>query len=128
MTAWHLAQLNVGRAVAPLDDPAMADFVDRLDEINTLGTLSPGFVWKLQGDGGTSVELHVTEDPQYVINLTVWESIDDLLRSPIDPTTRPCSSAASIGSNAARPPISASGGNRPARIRPSRRRIAASTC
>ena len=78
MTEWHLAQLNVGRAVAPLDDPVMADFVARLDEINTLGTLSPGFVWKLQGEGGTSVELQVTDDPQYVVNLTVWESIDDL--------------------------------------------------
>jgi hypothetical protein len=53
---WHLAQLNVARAVAPLDHPAMADFIARLEEINTLGDRSPGFVWRLQGDGGTSTE------------------------------------------------------------------------
>jgi hypothetical protein len=75
---WHLAQLNVARAVAPLDHPAMADFIARLEEINTLGDRSPGFVWRLQGDGGTSTELRFTDDPQYIVNLTVWRSIDDL--------------------------------------------------
>jgi hypothetical protein len=75
---WHLAQLNVARAVAPLDHPAMADFIARLEEINTLGDRSPGFVWRLQGDGGTSTELRFTDDPQYIVNLTVGRSIDDL--------------------------------------------------
>lgn len=75
---WHVAQLNVARAVAPLDDPAMADFMARLDEINGLGDASPGFVWRLKGEGGTSVELKVGDDPLFIVNLTVWESIDDL--------------------------------------------------
>lgn len=78
MTEWHLAQLNVARAVAPLDSPPLADFIARLEEINTLGDRSPGFVWRLQGDGGTSTELQFTDDPQYIVNLTVWRSIEDL--------------------------------------------------
>ena len=78
MTDWHLAQLNVARAVAPLDSPALADFIARLEEINTLGDRSPGFVWRLQGDGGTSTELRIGDDPLYIVNLTVWRSIDDL--------------------------------------------------
>ena len=78
MTAYHLAQLNVGRAMAPMDDPIMADFVAWLDQINRLGDGSPGFVWRLQGEGGTSSELRVSDDPRYIINLTVWESIDAL--------------------------------------------------
>lgn len=75
---WHVAQLNVARAVAPFDDAAMADFVARLDEINGLGDGSPGFVWRLKGEGGTSIELKIGDDPLVVVNLTVWQSIDDL--------------------------------------------------
>jgi hypothetical protein len=75
---YHLAQLNVGNALATMDDPLMADFVAWLDQINALAERSPGYVWRLQGAGGTSVELQVSDDPRYVVNLTVWESIDDL--------------------------------------------------
>ena len=77
-TRYHLAQLNVARSLATMDDPLMADFVAWLDEINALAERSPGYVWRLQGEGGTSVELRVSDDPLYVVNLTVWESIDDL--------------------------------------------------
>ena len=75
---WHIAQLNVARAVAPFDHPTLAGFVSRLDEVNRLGDESPGFVWRLQGEGGTSTELRFTDDPLFIVNLTVWESIDDL--------------------------------------------------
>ena len=79
MTAHHIAQLNIGHAIAPMDDPLMADFVAWLDEINGLGERSPGFVWRLKGEGGTSVELQVDDDdPLYVVNLTVWRSMEDL--------------------------------------------------
>jgi hypothetical protein len=39
---YDIAQLNVGRAVAPLDDAAMADVMNWLDEINALAESSPG--------------------------------------------------------------------------------------
>lgn len=78
MSAFHLAQLNVARALAPMDTPVMADFVARLDEINGLGDRSPGFVWRFQGEGGTSVELQVSDDPLFIVNLTVWETIEAL--------------------------------------------------
>ena len=42
--AWHLAQLNVARLRAPLDDPLIADFVDNLERVNTLGEHSTGYV------------------------------------------------------------------------------------
>lgn len=29
---WHIAQMNVARALYPLDDPGMSGFMDRLDE------------------------------------------------------------------------------------------------
>ena len=78
MAGYEIAQLNVGRAVGPIDGVAMADFVARLEEINALAEASPGFVWRLQGDNGNATELLYTPDPLFIINLSVWRSIDEL--------------------------------------------------
>ena len=48
MVKFHLAQVNIARMITPLDDPIMAGFGARLDEINALADASPGFVWRLQ--------------------------------------------------------------------------------
>ena len=76
--ASHLAQLNIGRAVAPMDDPRMADFMARLDAINALAERSPGFVWRLQSEAGNATDIKVSDDPLFIINLTLWESPGDL--------------------------------------------------
>jgi len=34
MSGWHIAQLNVGRILAPTDSPQLAEFMAALDEIN----------------------------------------------------------------------------------------------
>jgi hypothetical protein len=75
---WHLAQLNVGRIVAPTDSPLVADFMAALDGINALAEASPGFVWRLQGDSGNATEILTTPDPYFLINMSVWESIETL--------------------------------------------------
>lgn len=78
MHGYDIAQLNVGRAVAPLDDAVMADFMHWLDEINALAERSAGFVWRLQGDSGNNTDLKVSDDPLFIVNLSVWSSIDAL--------------------------------------------------
>ena len=78
MNEHQLAQVNVARAVAPLDDPRMADFVALLDEVNRLAEQSPGFVWRLQGASGNATDVKVDDDPLVIVNLTVWSSPDDL--------------------------------------------------
>jgi len=78
MPRFHLAQLNVARAVAPLDHGRMADFMNRLDEVNALAEGSPGFVWRLKTDAGNATDIKVTDDPLFIINMSVWESIDHL--------------------------------------------------
>jgi hypothetical protein len=78
VNGYQIAQLNVARAVAPLDDTRMADFIARLDEINALAEHSPGFVWRLQRTGGNATDYRIGDDALVVINLTVWESIEDL--------------------------------------------------
>jgi hypothetical protein len=56
----------------------MAEFMARLDEINALAEGSPGFVWRLQGASGNATELKFTDDPLFIVNLSVWRSLDDL--------------------------------------------------
>jgi hypothetical protein len=78
MTDYHLAQLNIARMRAPLDSPVMHGFVSRLDEINTLGEQSPGFVWILKDETGSATSFRVYDDPMLIVNLTVWESVEAL--------------------------------------------------
>jgi hypothetical protein len=75
---FHLAQLNVARAIAPVDGPELADFMALLDPVNALGDAAPGFVWRLQDDSGDATSIRPFDDDRVIVNLTVWESIDAL--------------------------------------------------
>jgi hypothetical protein len=74
----HLAQVNIARMKVPLSEPSMAGFVGRLDEINALADRTPGFVWRLQTAAGKATDLRPYEDDLIIVNLSVWESIEDL--------------------------------------------------
>ncbi|MFZ3581297.1 DUF3291 domain-containing protein [Loktanella sp. DJP18] len=78
-----LAELNIGRLIAPTDDPRVAEFMGALDRINGLGKRMPGFVWMMEGSGepGTgNTDAKIDGDPQLVSNLTVWQDIPSLHR------------------------------------------------
>ncbi len=74
----HLAQANIARPVAPLDDPLMADFVAQLDAINAAADRSPGFVWRFQADSTDTTVFEVFENDRLLFNMSVWESIEAL--------------------------------------------------
>ena len=78
MAEYHLAQINVARMLAPIDDPIMQDFVAQLLPINALGDQSPGFVWRLQSEIGDATSIKVYDNEFIIINLTVWENVDVL--------------------------------------------------
>ncbi|GAB4414365.1 MAG: DUF3291 domain-containing protein [Anaerolineae bacterium] len=78
MSQYHLAQVNIGRILAPLDDSIMAGFVARLDEINALADGTPGFVWRLQTEEGNATDLRPYDDDRILVNMSVWESLEDL--------------------------------------------------
>jgi heme-degrading monooxygenase HmoA len=78
MSKHHLAQVNIGRILAPLDSDVMAGFVQRLDEINALADGSPGFVWRLQTEAGNATELRPYDDDTILLNMSVWESVAHL--------------------------------------------------
>ncbi len=74
----HLAQLNVGRLRAPLDDPAIDDFRNNLARINALAEVREGFVWRLQDDNGDATSIKPFGDELEIINLSVWRTPDAL--------------------------------------------------
>lgn len=74
----YLAELNIGRLVAPVHDPRVHDFVANLNRINALAERSKGFVWRLKGDNGNATEITFESDPSLIVNLSVWESAEDL--------------------------------------------------
>jgi uncharacterized protein DUF3291 len=78
MPAYHIAQINIARMLAPIDDPIMAEFVAQLAPVNALADGSSGFVWRLQTDSGDATSIKVYDDDFIIVNLTVWESVDTL--------------------------------------------------
>ena len=78
MAAHHLAQVNVATVRAPLDSPQLAGFVAALEPINALADGHPGFVWRLQTEEGNATSLRPTEDDLFLINMSVWSSLEAL--------------------------------------------------
>ena len=79
MKKYHLAQLNIARMTGvDINDPIMVDFVNQLDEINTLGENSEGFVWRLKDDSGSATDFNPYDDVQVIVNMTVWENVETL--------------------------------------------------
>ena len=68
----QLAELNIALLRAPIDDPIIAEFANALDEINALAEASPGFVWRLTGDGNDATSLRPFPDPEMIVNVSVW--------------------------------------------------------
>ena len=78
MSSAHVAQINIGTMVAPTGDLAVAEFMDNLERINAIADEAPGFVWRLQTDEGNATDIHVFPNPLELVNMSVWETVDDL--------------------------------------------------
>lgn len=75
---FHLAQINIGRLIAPMEDPKIAGFVAQLAPINALADVAPGFVWRLQSAAGNATDIPYDKDPSTIVNMSVWESLEAL--------------------------------------------------
>ncbi len=78
MHTQQLAQINIAKLLAPIDDPLIADFVADLDRINALAEASPGFVWRLKDDHNNATSFNPFNDPLIIVNISVWESMEAL--------------------------------------------------
>lgn len=74
---YQLAQANVAYALAPHDDPTLAEYFARLDEINQLADVSAGFVWRYHTDSRDVAQREFADD-RVLFNMSVWESVDAL--------------------------------------------------
>ena len=77
MAALHLAQLNIAVAKELLTSPGMADFVNNLERINALAESAPGFIWRLQDEGGNATSLRPF-DADTLVNMSVWRDVQSL--------------------------------------------------
>jgi hypothetical protein len=78
MSAYHLAQLNVGVIKDTIDSPVMAEFAASLARINALADAAPGFVWRLQTEAGDATAIRPFADPNLLMNMSVWRDFASL--------------------------------------------------
>lgn len=81
--AFELAQVNIGRLVAPLDHAQLADFVALLKPVNAAADGAAGFVWRLQDDEGDATSIQAFEwdagdSAGVIVNMSVWTGVDEL--------------------------------------------------
>ncbi|MEO1080932.1 MAG: DUF3291 domain-containing protein [Pseudomonadota bacterium] len=74
----HLAQLNIARFSLPQEHPNNAEFVDSLDRVNAVAEAQPGFIWRLKGEGNDAMDLQAFDDPNVIVNISVWADMDAL--------------------------------------------------
>ena len=73
-----LAQLNIAHAKYPLDHPNIKDFIDNLERVNAIAEQSEGFIWRLKDDSGDATSIQLFDDPNIIVNMSVWETADSL--------------------------------------------------
>jgi|ERR1035438_9193085 hypothetical protein len=78
MSAYELAQLNIGIIKAPMDSPVMAEFAANLERINSVADASPGFVWRLQTEAGDATSIRPFDNPDLLVNMSVWRDVESL--------------------------------------------------
>lgn len=53
----ELAQVNIARLRAPINDTLLVDFVALLQPVNAAADAAPGFRWRLQDESGDATAL-----------------------------------------------------------------------
>ncbi|CAM4350620.1 DUF3291 domain-containing protein [Pseudoalteromonas ostreae] len=74
----HLAQLNIAKAKYSLEAPEIKEFVDNLEPVNNLAESSSGFIWRLKDEDGDATNIQAFSDPNIIVNMSVWDSVDAL--------------------------------------------------
>lgn len=78
MKMYQLAQVNVATAKDSMDSEVMKVFNDNLDPINAIAESSAGFVWRLKDEGGNATDITFSDNPNEIVNMSVWESVESL--------------------------------------------------
>ena len=54
------------------------EFVDNLELVNGIAESSEGFVWRLKDESGDATNIQAFDDPNMIVNMSVWDSVDSL--------------------------------------------------
>jgi hypothetical protein len=81
--SFELAQINIGRLVAPIDHAQLADFVALLEPINAVADSAPGFIWRLQTAEGNATGVQAFDwdaegSAGVIVNMSVWADVESL--------------------------------------------------
>jgi hypothetical protein len=86
--AYQLAQVNIGRILAPTDSEQLSGFMNALDSVNALAEAADGFVWRLEEYGGNATDLRVFGDDWLLVNMSVWRDPESLTAYVFSPEHR----------------------------------------
>ena len=75
---YYLAQINIARFRQPRDHEVNKDFVDAIESVNAVADQAPGFVWRLEDDNGHAMDFEIFNDPDILVNLSLWENLEAL--------------------------------------------------
>ena len=79
VSQFELAQINIARFLLPKEHPTNLPFMEALDDVNATAEASPGFLWRLVGDGNNATDVEAApEDPRLIVNMSVWTDIASL--------------------------------------------------
>jgi hypothetical protein len=76
---YELAQVNIGRILAPFDSEVMHGFTSKLEEVNAVADTAEGFVWRLvDEESSDATAFRVFDDEWLAVNMSVWTSPEAL--------------------------------------------------
>lgn len=78
MSKYNLAQVNVAKVLAPMDDPVMNGFVDNLDSIYHISDVHEGFVCRINNEDYPTELRDVFPDESFINNISVWKDLNTL--------------------------------------------------
>lgn len=72
---YYLAQINIAKAIAPIDSEIMQGFVNQIAAINQLAEQSKGYIWRLEGAYENALAIQAFEDSNMLINMSMWQDL-----------------------------------------------------
>jgi len=76
---YQLAQVNIAKFRAPIEDPVNHDFMNSLDRVNAMAETQPGFIWRFTGEGNDALDVQAFDDFDIAINMSVWVDVQSLV-------------------------------------------------
>lgn len=74
----ELAEVNVARLRAPIEDPALSGLVRALEDVNWLADKSSGFVWRHRPEQGPLTMGELPGAGEVVVTLSTWVDFGSL--------------------------------------------------